>query len=493
MSDSAGVSAAPARILRSVAQSRWGRYLVTGVAATASYFVLGWLFVGLLEWPLLTGNGCAYAISFFVSYFGQCFWTFGRKDGRHAVMLARFAAVQLGFGLCGNSAIVHVLDAMGLPYGACMFVAAALMPFLTYFLLRLWVFSADNAGDRPRWGGLPGFSDAAVPAPPRPEGHIPRISVIMNCLDCARDLPEALDSLAAQTFTDFEVIFWDNASSDDSPRIAAEHPALKGRLRLFREPFTVPLGVARNRALAEARGEFVAFLDCDDLWRPDKLARQLALFDDPAVGLACTDTEMFDGRRVLRRVFASAAPARGMAFDALVRRQWISMSSAMLRRSALDAAAADAADESGRPQAFDPRFNVCEEADLFYRVAHGWKLDYVDAPLTIWRVSGSSTTFRKFGQVADETLAILERHRRLYPGYDEEHADLADLLVRRAAFQKAVALWRDGRGAEARKVLAPWRSLSLKHCLFWWASRLPGSCFEPLARLYFALPRLLGR
>ena len=467
----------------------FARYLVVGVLATLTYFLGGLFFVRLLEWPLLPGNACAFILGFAVSYTGQRFWTFREARGRHTVLLIRFALVQVG-GLVLNSAIIALLHRLGCLYELSMLVASALVPLVSYALLRFWVFrNAEGRAKRP-YGGLPGFATQPAPLPPLPPDRAPRVSVIMNCLNSGKDLEEALDSLAAQTFTDFEVIFWDNGSTDKSPLMAQGHAGLRGRLRYFRGTTTVPLGAARNLAIREARGDLIAFLDCDDLWRPEKLARQVPLFDDPAVGLVCTDTEIFDGQRVLQRVFAHSAPGRGRVFGDLMRRQWISMSSAVLRRAALDAVA----DKThGRPQWFDESLNVCEEADVFYRVAHDWKLDYVDAPLTIWRVHGDNTTFRKFGQFAEETLRILRKHRALYPGYDEENPDLVLLLRQRAAFQKAVSLWREGKGRQAREELRPWRDTCRKHRLFWLASYLPGVCFDTAARVYFAIPRLLLR
>ncbi len=317
----------------------------------------------------------------------------------------------------------------------------------------------------------------------------PAVSVIMNCLNSSRDLRAAMDSLMAQTFDDFEVIFFDNASTDESPQIARSYGP---KVRYFRGDTVVPLGAARNLAIREAKGAFIAFLDCDDLWRPEKLERQVALFRaDPRVGLVCTDTVFWDGKKELGRVFAANPPERGMAFAPLMRRQWISMSSAIVRREAL-AGLADTPSE-WKGGWFDETLNVCEEADVFYRIAHDWKLDHVEEPLTLWRVHGTNTTFRKFGQFADETLRILEKHKRLYPGYETEHADLVALLTQRAAFQKAVSLWREGKNAEARKILAPWRGASRKNRLFWWASYLPGSFFDMAAKLYFALPGWLRR
>ena len=166
-----------------------------------------------------------------------------------------------------------------------------------------------------------------------------------------------------------------------------------------------------------------------------------------------------------------------------MRRQWIAMSSAMLRAQALQ----------GLDHWFDESLNLCEEADLFYRIAHDWELDYVDAPLTRWRVHGANTTFTKFGLFAQETLYMLDKHRRIYPGYEEEYGELVDLLTRRAAFQRGVALWRDGQGAQARAAIAPYAGASVKFRLFYAASYLPGGCFDVLSRLYFALPGWLRR
>lgn len=155
----------------------------------------------------------------------------------------------------------------------------------------------------------------------------------------------------------------------------------------------------------------------------------------------------------------------------------------MIRRSTLDAL----------NECFDESLNMCEEADLFYRIAHDWELDYVNAPLTRWRVHAHNTTFRKFGKFAAETLLILEKHRRLYPNYDQEYAPLVTVLTRRAAFQQAISLWQQGHNAAARDCMRPYAADSPKYRLFMWASCLPGSCFDMLARLYFSLPDWLRR
>ena len=306
----------------------------------------------------------------------------------------------------------------------------------------------------------------------------------MNCRNSAEFLRPALDSVYAQTYKNWEIIFWDNCSSDQSPNIAQDYAQRSdGHLRYFRAEAPTLLGEARNLAIAKSNAPYIAFLDCDDLWLPEKLEKQVALFENnPKVGLVCTNTACFSGGKTLSHMFDFAPPKRGNAFAELMIAGWISMSSAMLRRAALNSLT----------EWFDPAFNVAEEADLFYRIAHDWELEYVDAPLTLWRVHATNTTFKKFDQFAAETRLILKKHRQLYPGYEQKYPNLIKLLEQRAAFQNAVALWRNGQGAKARQELAG--SLkSLKFKAFWLLTWLPGSLFDPLARLYLALPKILRR
>src|SRR5271169_200915 len=104
---------------------------------------------------------------------------------------------------------------------------------------------------------------------------MPLVSVIMNIHNGAAFLREALDSVMAQTFTDWELIVWDDCSTDDSAQIVAGYK--DPRVRYFLSPEETPLGKARDGAIRQARGEWLAFLDQDDLWTPTKLEKQMAL------------------------------------------------------------------------------------------------------------------------------------------------------------------------------------------------------------------------
>jgi glycosyltransferase involved in cell wall biosynthesis len=129
-----------------------------------------------------------------------------------------------------------------------------------------------------------------------------RTSVIIPTYNYGRFLREAVESVQAQTVQDFEILVVDDGSTDDTPQVLA---ALSDpRLRVFRIPNS-GVSAARNRGLAEARGEFVAFLDADDRWRPSKLERQLALLEsEPAVGSVFTDFVRFNELQFLANEFS---------------------------------------------------------------------------------------------------------------------------------------------------------------------------------------------
>lgn len=197
----------------------------------------------------------------------------------------------------------------------------------------------------------------------------------------------------------------------------------------------------------------------------------------PAVGLVCTDARCLLGKRLLPRTFFQRAkPERGMVFAQLMLRQWVVMSSAMVRRTVLDAIK----EEGGW---FDGALRVCEEADVFYRMARIAPCDYVAAPLTIWRVHGNNATLRHFDLFAQETRLIIQKLCRLFPEWMQQHEAVLTTLKRRATVQQALALWRTGQGCAARRCLRPLNGkkvFAIRLCTY-----LPPRCFDWLAWLYW--------
>src|SRR5271165_1703871 len=166
---------------------------------------------------------------------------------------------------------------------------------------------------------------------------MPSVSVIMNIRNGAAFLREALDSVMAQTFTDWELIAWDDCSTDDSAQVIAEYHDT--RIRYYLSPEQTPLGKARDNAIRQAKGEWLAFLDQDDIWTPTKLEKQMALAE-PHVGIIYGRAVLFypNGRkRDYDQAHEFTRLPEGDIFSELFRSAcFIAMSSAALRRSLVE-------------------------------------------------------------------------------------------------------------------------------------------------------------
>lgn len=268
----------------------------------------------------------------------------------------------------------------------------------------------------------------------------PKVSIIMNCLNGEQYLKQALDSVFEQSYDDWEIIFLDNASTDNSAAIAKSYG---GRVRYFKSQITYPVGKVRNLAINETKGEFIAFLDCDDIWLPQKLEKQVALLEkDSEVALVFSDMMVFDGTKDIYQYLGKHKPQLKNIFRELLANYFIGIVSVVIRKSAVK--------DIGW---FDERFENIEDMDLFLRIAYLFKLDYVDEPLVKWRLHEKSQTFKKYGLFADEWDLLLEKLIGLYPGFKENYAKEIRGFASKTTQLRVLGEWLNHRPINARKLL----------------------------------------
>lgn len=141
--------------------------------------------------------------------------------------------------------------------------------------------------------------------------NLPTVTVIIPTYNHAHFLREALQSLCAQTYTDWEAVVVNNFSEDDT--VAVVESFADSRIRLENFSNNGVIAASRNRGIALARGRYLAFLDSDDTWYPEKLARCMEQFDDD-IGLVCHGLHWFGDQE--RDVFCG--PEKNATFDALL-------------------------------------------------------------------------------------------------------------------------------------------------------------------------------
>jgi len=231
---------------------------------------------------------------------------------------------------------------------------------------------------------------------------MPSVSIILNVRNGAAFLREALDSVLAQNFADWELIAWDDRSSDNSAGIVAEYA--DPRIRYFLSPEETALGQARDLAMRRARGEWLAFLDQDDVWLPRKLEKQMALAA-AGVGIIYGRAVLFDSRRGDLRDYDYAHEFQllpeGDIFAQLFRHAcFIAMSSAMLRRSAVE-------ELGGIPASIE----VAPDYYLFVAIARRYRARAVQEVVCRYRIhSGGMNASRKHRlRLCSEPLDIVNQ------------------------------------------------------------------------------------
>lgn len=210
-----------------------------------------------------------------------------------------------------------------------------------------------------------------------------RVSVIVPAFNAERWIADTLESVFAQTYTNYEVIVVDDGSTD---RTAAAVSRFAGKLRYSHQAHK-GVGAARNAGIAASSGELIAQLDADDMWRPDFLAVLAPLFDDAAVGVACGDIVYWDQQRPLevcpRHWQRVSKPREATSmWPQLLRENYVPAAAAMVRRSALL-----------RAGPYDERLHYAEDYDMWLRIARlGYRFCLVDTLLGVHRLRPDSLT-----------------------------------------------------------------------------------------------------
>jgi glycosyltransferase involved in cell wall biosynthesis len=206
----------------------------------------------------------------------------------------------------------------------------------------------------------------------------PLVSIIMNCFNGEEFLKEALDSIQNQTYNNWELIFWDNQSTDNSKNIFESYSDPRFKYHYAQEHHN--LYTARNLAISVSKGEFIAFLDTDDTWIPKKLEIQLPHFEDPIVGLVYGNYWIhYQNSNKNRIIYLRHLPS-GNILKYLLRNYVVGLVTIILRKSFYEAL----------EKKFDPRMPLSGDFDFVIRFALNNTIVAVQKPLAYYRWHGNN-------------------------------------------------------------------------------------------------------
>jgi len=305
----------------------------------------------------------------------------------------------------------------------------------------------------------------------------PLVSVIVPAYDAATFLAETLRSIQTQTYSHLEVIVVDDGSGDGTYDIAASFARSDSRFRVVRHQRNAGLSAARNTGVLHATGTWIAFQDADDVWLPEKTARQIELtLLDPEANFLFTECAYWDGSRRLKNYYGKRdSTIEGNVHHLLLADNVFLVNTVMIRRDALDKAGE-----------FDPALRSVEDWDLWLRVAeNGIRARGVWEPLVLYRQwSGNMSNNRII--MLEYTLLVIDKAlarpqkaeaRRALESTRARHGE--DLALR-IEFSSVLPHLDDLPSGVAATIWRAWRRCPRRrHLLVWslvvlWPRRLGG-------------------
>jgi len=223
----------------------------------------------------------------------------------------------------------------------------------------------------------------------------PLISVVIPTFNRVSLLRETVESVTAQTFRDFEIIIIDDGSDDGT----WEWLSCRRDIRAFRQP-NQGIAATRNHGIAEAKGQWVAFLDHDDLWLEDKLEIQVEFIrKNPDVALiAAKHVRLGKSTHASRK----GTWIQGDLFDKVFSQSFIHTSSVVIRKDVLESIGG-----------FDAQYKFADEFDVWLKISRHFSIAYFNRPLVLIRFYDANTSHNRLG-LRKDTQDILLKH------YDRE-------------------------------------------------------------------------
>lgn len=273
---------------------------------------------------------------------------------------------------------------------------------------------------------------------------MPRVSVILPTYNRRELVVEAIESVRAQTFRDFELLVVDDGSTDGTAEHLQERYADEPWLRLVRQDNRGP-SKARNRGIELAEGELVGFLDSDDLYLPRNLEAQVAALDArPDMAMVLCDARWEGRERDAPTVFAERHRQPATSLEAMFRGAWGLPSCMLLHR------------EPAARLRFDPAYAFGEDTDFLFRFFRAGYAGFEHPEvLVVYRPHATADRPARDDETQVTLIRVLETYLADSPFPDHTRFEISRL--------KAQQLARHGRWKEARP-----------HCWVWWKRR-PGS------------------
>ena len=220
-----------------------------------------------------------------------------------------------------------------------------------------------------------------------------QVSIILNCFNGEKYLKDALESVVNQTYNNWELVFWDNKSNDGSKKILDLYVSEK--LKYYRSNVHTSLYEARNLAVKECKGEFIAFIDADDYWEKDKLEKQIKLFENKNVGVVYGNLWIYNEKLKKKKIFSNKKLLKGIIFEKIFSNYNIGVITSVIRKKIL----------TQNNISFENSYNHIGDFDLFIKLSKICEFDAIQEPVATYRVHGENLSLKN----AEKEIAEMKK------------------------------------------------------------------------------------
>lgn len=231
--------------------------------------------------------------------------------------------------------------------------------------------------------------------------NYPLVSIIMNCYNGETYLADAIKSVLLQTYNNFEVIFWDNQSNDNSASI---YKSFKDkRLKYYYAKKHTTLYKARNLALKKSRGKFIAFLDTDDIWLKDKLNLQIRQIKNKKTALVYSNYYILNQVTGLKKIAYKDKLPDGIIYKELLKNYFLAIGTVLIKKDIF----------LKSKNFFNTRFNIIGDFDFFTRLSKNNYFSCLQSPLSIYRIHKESFSNKNYQMHINELKFWLKKEKFL--------------------------------------------------------------------------------
>ena len=220
--------------------------------------------------------------------------------------------------------------------------------------------------------------------------NYPLVSIIMNCYNGQTYLAVAVKSILSQKYRNFEVIFWDNQSHDNSAFI---YKSFKDkRLKYYYAKKHTTLYRARNLAIKKAKGKLIAFLDTDDIWLKDKLSSQIEKFKNKKINLVYSNYYILNQVTGFKKIAYKDNLPEGIIYKELLKNYFLGIGTVLIKKDII----------LKRKNFFNEIYNIIGDFDSFIRISKNNYFSCIQHPLSIYRIHKKSFSNKNYKMHIDE-------------------------------------------------------------------------------------------